>query len=274
MPQQFYPPPLVDETLRHPTMVAATRIGSTPTHAEKKKPWRGRSFYGSGPLCSPKSGMRWLRSRSLFVGGTSFCYAASYPWGGWSLWLLQVFTSFMSDFVFTGRDSYFHVVDRTLASFQAIYFVSFAFATTVRWYELVGVAFTFLGYFVSVRGIKRKNYIMYQIGHTCWHLGSLTLISVLSRNCDFSWSSECQARWVLYVYCDCATSGMPYVMLPLFALSILYCFYKVMQPNMAMTYSAMARPDEIDAALTLQRTFRACLARRLVQGGANRLCLV
>ena len=36
-------------------------------------------------------------------------------------------------------------------------------------------------------------------------------------------------HWVLFVYCDCATSGVPYVMLPLFALAIAYAVYRVMQ---------------------------------------------
>ena len=96
-------------------MATPTRVSASIDKEEKGCDGYA-SFYGSGPLCSPKSGMRWLRSRSIFVGGTSFCYAASYPWGAWSPWLLQVFLSFMSDCVVTGRDSYFHAFDRILAS--------------------------------------------------------------------------------------------------------------------------------------------------------------
>ena len=85
--------------------------------------------------CSTKTKLDWIPERSLMVGLTSFCYVASFPWGGWSLWLLQAFLSFMSDYVYIGHDSRFHVLDRLLASAQCAMFVALAAWTGIRWYE-------------------------------------------------------------------------------------------------------------------------------------------
>lgn len=196
--------------------------------------------------------MKWMRSRSIAVGVTSVCYGASFPWGGWSPWLLQVFLSFMSDYVYTGRDSWVHVMDRLFASFHSIYFVSFAFATSARWWEILGLVFTFSFYFLSVYAIQSRNELLYRVGHTGWHLGSLNLVSVFRRNCDFIWKPQCQRRWVLFVFCDCASSGVPYVALALFAVGMALAI------KIAWATTAL----EVRSAVIIQRFSRGYIARR------------
>lgn len=175
--------------------------------------------------CSPQTKMEWVPSRSAIVGITSFCYLASYPWGAWAPWLLQTFLSFMSDYVLIGSSSYFHVFDRIFALTQSFVFVAFALSTGLRWYEAGGCAIAFAGYAIGKLGIARQNFHLFRLGHTTWHLGSLTLVSVMSRNCDFVFHHNCKPRRVMMIWCDCASSYRPMVELGLFFCSICYAGY-------------------------------------------------
>lgn len=172
--------------------------------------------------CSSKTKLDWIPSRSAMVGLTSFCYIASFPWGGWGLWLLQTFLSFMSDYVYIGRDSRFHILDRVLASSQTVIFMTLAISTGIQWYEIMGGVFAIIGYFVGKIGVKKHNFDIFCIGHTVWHVASLTLISVMSRNCDFIFDDTCTVKRVKMIWCDCWSSHRPVFELVLFALLLIY----------------------------------------------------
>lgn len=188
--------------------------------------------------CSTKTKLDWIPGRSLMVGLTSFCYVASFPWGGWSLWLLQAFLSFMSDYVYIGHDSRFHVLDRLLASAQCAIFVALAVWTGLRWYEAASLVLAFTGYFAGRLAIEKRDFRVFCIGHTIWHISSLALVSVLARNCDFIFDDACAVKRVGILWCDCWSSHRPGVELVLFACSLVYAAWALRTRDLAPKMAA------------------------------------
>ena len=199
------------------------------------------SMYSS-PLLSPCTGLGWLPYRSKMVGATSFCYALAFLWGGWPVFLAQAIFSFMSDFVFTGRDSHWHPADRLLATSNVFFIVPLWLLSEFPWSEAVATAITFTGYFVAVRfGIKRRRADIYAIGHTAWHLfGGISIASFTRRVCDFSWAPSCQPRRFHYLYCSCArgdsasrwafaSSSSPNIFVALALLGLAYVAFEAMR---------------------------------------------
>ena len=155
---------------------------------------------------SPKTKLQWIPRRSLCIGVTSFCYAAPFVWGAWPLYLLQALPSFMSDFVMTGKDSWWHPADRTLAISNSILTVISAFWAIQWWGVPLLVIATYINYGLSVFFIRNKNFSGYEIAHTLWHLvGSASISYVVSNGCGPSpfWADGCERKWVGGLYCNC-----------------------------------------------------------------------
>merc|ERR1712226_1779084 len=101
-------------------------------------------------------------------------------YGGGLLFILQAIFSWQSDYVMTGKDSYWHVADRFLAMLHALFFVTLAFAVLYIWEALLLVLLTFGFYFASARAIAQENVYIYARAHTLWHVfGSLSVLYVL-----------------------------------------------------------------------------------------------
>ena len=180
--------------------------------------------------------------RSLMVGLTSFCYVASFPWGGWSLWLLQAFLSFMSDYVYIGHDSRFHVLDRLLARRSA--------RCSSRWRHGRGYAGTKPRLSRSLSPVTLQADWRSRSGtFACSASGTrfgtsvrLALVSVLARNCDFIFDDACAVKRVGILWCDCWSSHRPGVELVLFACSLVYAAWALrtrdLAPKMAVALLA------------------------------------
>lgn len=155
--------------------------------------------------------MAWIPRRSIAIGLTSFCYAAPFVWGAWPLYLLQVASSFMSDFVKTGRDSAWHPMDRTLAMINSFVTIHSAF-WAIQWWEILCLVFlTYSNYAASVYCIGQRDFTKYEIFHSLWHLtGAASITYVAANGCGYqtSWGEDCSQRWVGLLYCNCLKGVM------------------------------------------------------------------
>lgn len=159
---------------------------------------------------SPVTKMKWIPRRSLWIGATCFGYALPAIWGLWPLYLLQVPISFMSDYVNTGKDSWFHPADRVLALFNSVFTIVSAF-WAISWWEvcLLTIA-TFTNYGCSVYCIKRQHFAGYKLAHSLWHIvGSVSIAYVTANACGVStsFSSSCERKWVGGLLCSCMKLG-------------------------------------------------------------------
>ena len=153
----------------------------------------------------PETKMSWIPYRPRTVGASSFCYAVPFFWGAWPLYPLQVVCSFMSDYVMTGRDSYWHPVDRTLATFNSMYIFANAFWIIPWWQVLLLTTATFANYAISVYCIKKKRFGGYIVAHTLWHVaGGASISFLMASACGPSiFSDDCEAKFVGGIYCNC-----------------------------------------------------------------------
>lgn len=156
-------------------------------------------------MLSPETKLAWLRHRPRTVGITSFCYALPFLWGGWPLWLVQAYLSFQSDYVLTGRRSWFHVADRVLASSQVVLFLTLSAITDPPVHEVVAAAAALAAYALSCHGIRIRKERTYVLGHTAWHaIGSAGLVATSARHCELSLLPTCDARrWFAVLPCAC-----------------------------------------------------------------------
>ena len=115
---------------------------------------------------SPVTKMKWIPHRSHVLGSTCFLYGIPFAWGAWPLFLLQVIPSFMSDYVKTGQDSYWHPIDRSLALFNSVLTIVSAFWVVTWWEALLLILLTFTNYFASVYFIRSRNFRNYIIAHS------------------------------------------------------------------------------------------------------------
>lgn len=169
----------------------------------------------------------WLSRRSLAVGLTSFCYVWPFAWGGWPLWLVQAFLSFQSDFVHTGRDSWYHVADRTLASVQTVLFIALCALTRPPWHEVLAAVGALGAYALGLHGIRTRREQTYVVGHTAWHLiGGCGLVAAASRHCDPTFAPDCDAaRRFVVLRCEC-DAARAYAELALFACAVLWTVHR------------------------------------------------
>lgn len=157
------------------------------------------------PMLSPETKLDWLTHRPWSVGITSLCYALPFLWGGWPLWLVQAYLSMQSDYVLTGRRSWFHVADRVLASTQVVLFLTLSAITDPPVHEVVAAAAALAAYALSCYGIRIRKERTYVLGHTAWHVfGGVGLVATSARHCELSLLPTCDARrWFAVLPCAC-----------------------------------------------------------------------
>lgn len=158
---------------------------------------------------SPITNMSWiLPRRSLLVGVTSFCYSVPFLWGAWSLHLIQNVASFMSDYVMTGKTSWFHPIDRVLALSNSIITITVGFIALPWWTMVLLILATYTNYFLSVVCIRKQHYRGYELAHTLWHLvGSASIAYIMFHACGSSFSPTCIRTWVGPLFCNCFVSS-------------------------------------------------------------------
>ena len=144
---------------------------------------------------SPKTKLEWLPRKSMVVGASSFLYCLPFFWGGWIFWPIQALFSFMSDYVMTGRDSWWHPADRCLATGLTIFIIPWVAAPAIGWPQTIaGCTIVFTAYGLSVRAMARRRFREYEIAHSAWHIsGSLAICYVMSHIQRFN-LRPCAAR--------------------------------------------------------------------------------
>lgn len=155
----------------------------------------------------PETKMTWLPYKPLVVGVSCFCYGVPFFWGAWPLYPLQVVCSFMSDYVMTGRDSYWHPLDRTLATFNTVYVIVNAFWVVPWWHVLLLAVATLSNYAASLHFIKKRHVRGYVVAHTLWHVtGGASISYLMASACGPSIVSDCDSKRVAGLYCGCPFS--------------------------------------------------------------------
>jgi hypothetical protein len=157
---------------------------------------------------SPKTKMGWLPYRSRMIGVSCLLYGVPFTWGGWPMFLMQMVCSLMSDYVMTGRDSYWHPTDRTLATLNSAFFVVNS-CFVIPWWQIVLLSVgTFGSYFASVNFIKNQHFDGYRIAHTLWHVtGSASISYIMATACGPSiFSERCERKVVGLLFCNCIWS--------------------------------------------------------------------
>lgn len=120
---------------------------------------------------------------------------------------LQTVLAIMSDGVYLGRDSYFHVADRIGASFHFVFAILAVGLSHATWDEYMSIfcllCFRSLSYYATVY----RNQRLFEYAHTMWHLSTLPFLFYWQRRCEWAWSDACRRQWVGLVYCDCTQKG-------------------------------------------------------------------
>ena len=151
----------------------------------------------------------------MWVGYSAIFYFLPFVWSAWPVFLLTVPLSFMSDYVKTGRDSWWHPADRTLASFNSIHAITLTFTVLPRWLAALFIFAVYpCCYGLSVSSIRRRHFYGYVVGHTLWHVvGGLCGAYVTYTACGpvSSFSDGCVEKYVTSTllggrpifYCGC-----------------------------------------------------------------------
>lgn len=157
---------------------------------------------------SPKTKMSWIPYKSKIIGISSFLYAIPFIWGAWPIYILQAFSSFMSDFVMTGNDSYWHPFDRLLATLNTIYVIGNSVLIIPVYYSITLTICSLSCYFVSTRFIKREYMKGYVFFHTLWHVTSSASISyVMYSACGTPiFNDDCKSKNIGFIMCNCIYS--------------------------------------------------------------------
>ena len=194
------------------SMVTTRRAAATASHFSEPLTTRAEDIQvaDSRPslrwrLFSPISKLHWLPYQSKLIGASCFLYGVPFVWGAWPLYLAQVVCSLMSDYWYTGRDSYWHPIDRTLATLNSAYVIGNGFLVIPWWQVILLVIGTFSCYGLSLHFMKRKHMDGYRIAHTLWHLaGSASISYLMASACGPSILSErCERKVVGTLYCNC-----------------------------------------------------------------------
>jgi hypothetical protein len=150
---------------------------------------------------SPRTKLRWIPYQSTIIGASSFLYLAPFLYGAWGMWPLQALLSFMSDYVATGRDSWWHVADRCLAATLSVFMICIVLLQAVAagaippWVAVFLVVSSFSCYGVSGRAMARRDFPAYVAAHTAWHVvSSLCNVYVMSNVCEASLEATCASR--------------------------------------------------------------------------------
>lgn len=165
--------------------------------AAYKGPW-------SNGLLNPKSSLKWIPCRSHTVGLSCMFYVLPGLWGLWPVFFLQALCSLMSDYIMTGKDSWWHPIDRCLASFNVLFISAFALFH-ISWVEVAVLDATCLSFYaLSTRSLRSKNFERYVVMHSLWHLaGGMASAYLTARACDFSFGAACEPRFVSGLHCGC-----------------------------------------------------------------------
>jgi hypothetical protein len=91
----------------------------------------------------------------MWIGGSSACYALL--WRHHWLFVLQAAVSFASDYVYAGRPSLTHGMDRWMSTLMTLWFAP------IRLVCLVPV-------YCIWRSKHAKTFSEYETWHTCWHV--------------------------------------------------------------------------------------------------------
>jgi len=133
-----------------------------------------------------------FQQRSILVGLSCFMFMLPVPYATSKeryLWIAQSVLSFSSDFIYTGRYSISHGMDRIFASFMTLYCLVWAMLSFPGYTKL---AVPFLLYFTTVcivkskRAANRRERHAYEFYHALWHfLAGLTCCLItLVKNGD------------------------------------------------------------------------------------------
>jgi len=161
-------------------------------------------------MCSTKSRIVW--GRSTVVGISCFLYVlpgvVAFLMGGtaddsdmklWSaitlsLWLLQALLSFNSDYVFAGRSSVAHILDRGIAPTMALFITwrTIVVIATARlqWYHYLSILFGIPFIFQCLYNSRKcETGSQFRLWHSMWHLTS-------SVGCGFVTYLEFTYHWL------------------------------------------------------------------------------
>ena len=110
----------------------------------------------------------------------------------------------MSDYIMTGKDSWWHPIDRCVATFNVIYVSAIALAHISLFEVVVLDAVCLSCYAASVHSLRLRLFPRYVVMHSLWHLtGGMASAYLTSRACDFSFGATCAPRYVTGLYCGC-----------------------------------------------------------------------
>ena len=133
------------------------------------------------------SGIPWsgLQCRSIIAGGTGIMYALPAlvcpTWWEKSLWFVQAICSVVADYFEIHHKSYWHGIDRCVATMMTIRAIVIC-ATILRpWIALI--ALVPLSFYVgSSRAKKSKNLEAWKRSHCGWHVSG-SLLVLLTSSC-------------------------------------------------------------------------------------------
>jgi len=135
-------------------------------------------------IFSPKTTLPFVHQSSL-LGLSCFSYLIPIPWLSADIFkaamVLQSILSFLGDYVYAGRTSYTHCMDRILASFLTTFFIGRAFNHLTFITSVVLSILPLICLYLGKKAVINKDMESYAIWHSLWHLvGALCLTYLAS----------------------------------------------------------------------------------------------